>query len=53
MIMAHKRARQLCVCFLSSTLCGKVKGGLTTVRGTCRLVVFSFFLDATVQFLER
>ena len=34
MILAHKRAMQLCVCFLSHTLCGKVKGGLTRVRGT-------------------
>ena len=33
MILAHKRTRQLCVCFLSHTLCEKVKGVLARVRG--------------------
>jgi hypothetical protein len=34
MILAHKKARQLSVCCLSNAVCGKVKGGLTRVRGT-------------------
>jgi hypothetical protein len=45
--------RQHYVCFLSDTVCGKVKAALSSVRGTGRLVTFSVFLDAAVQFQQR